>query len=109
MCGQHASLRAMRLTKSERRVIRDTARACYGEDATVLLFGSRLDDRRQGGDIDLLVETNLEPGEAFAAEQRFYARLQRLLGERQIDITSHSRHHARTRLQADAHSHGEPV
>ena len=99
----------MRLTDEQRSIIRSTARACYGEDATVLLFGSRLDDRRRGGDIDLLVETDFPPEEAFAAEQRFYARLQRLLGERQIDITSHSRSRAPSSFQAQALASGEPV
>lgn len=44
----------MRLTDQQRSIIRSTARACYGKDATVLLFGSRLDDRRRRGHVPAL-------------------------------------------------------
>ena len=53
-----------------------------------MLFGSRTDDSRRGGDIDLLVEPPV-PLDALAQVQlrtRLAARLYRLLGERRIDI-----------------------
>ncbi len=54
----------------------------------VLLFGSRTDDHRQGGDIDLLVETpapvSAQPAVALCSQ--LAARLYRLMGERHIDI-----------------------
>ncbi|MFN3957868.1 MAG: nucleotidyltransferase domain-containing protein [Tepidimonas ignava] len=48
----------MRLTAAQQRIIQETVRATVGDDATVVVFGSRLDDARRGGDVDLLIETN---------------------------------------------------
>ena len=46
----------MRLTPAEHTTIRETVQAIAGTGSRVRLFGSRLDDRARGGDIDLLVE-----------------------------------------------------
>ena len=76
----------MRLGERERTVIRDAVRACFGEDAVVYLYGSRTDDARRGGDIDLYIETRLPFGEAFDARTRLALLLQERLGEQKIDI-----------------------
>ncbi|MBT4287561.1 MAG: nucleotidyltransferase domain-containing protein [Deltaproteobacteria bacterium] len=46
----------MRLTPVEVDIIKSTAKIVY-KDARVWLFGSRVDDRKKGGDIDLFVDT----------------------------------------------------
>ena len=46
----------MRLTPETRDIIRHSTQAVFGLDSQVKLFGSRIDDRQRGGDIDLLVE-----------------------------------------------------
>jgi uncharacterized protein len=46
----------MRLTPIEVNIIRSTAKVVY-KDAKIWLFGSRVDDRKKGGDIDLFVDT----------------------------------------------------
>lgn len=48
----------MRLSPSQIETIRDTARRNFGADASVWLFGSRVDDTRRGGDVDLYVESS---------------------------------------------------
>lgn len=48
----------MRLTADQVLTIIDTVRGIVGKDAHVSLFGSRLDDTRRGGDVDLLVESS---------------------------------------------------
>ena len=47
----------MRLTPSQHSAIRTTATEIFGEDVIIWLFGSRVDDDKRGGDIDLLIET----------------------------------------------------
>lgn len=77
----------MRLTEAQLTAIRNSATEVFGEHAGVWLFGSRVDDTRRGGDIDLLVSPNLsDAAERLAAKLRFLARLERRLGERKIDV-----------------------
>lgn len=53
----------------------------------VYLFGSRTDDTKRGGDINLLVRT---PEQSFGilARIRMIARLKKILGDPKIDIIS---------------------
>ncbi len=78
----------MRLTETEKRDIAQASRAVLPPGTRVSLFGSRTNDTKRGGDVDLLVE----PPELVTAQQivdmrtRLAARLYRLMGERRIDI-----------------------
>jgi len=47
----------MRLTPTQRQHILQATHQNFGADAKVWLFGSRADDTRRGGDVDLYVET----------------------------------------------------
>ncbi len=47
----------MRLTPAQQSVIHQATLLNFGEDAKVWLFGSRVDDSRRGGDVDLYIET----------------------------------------------------
>lgn len=74
----------MRLSKQERGAIREAAHAIFG--VPVYLFGSRVDDSRRGGDIDLYLEVGLPPEEIAQRRLQFIARLYRDIGERKIDV-----------------------
>ena len=51
------------------------------------IFGSRVDITKNGGDIDLYIETSHEDmQEAIKSEILLYSALQNLLGEQKIDI-----------------------
>ncbi len=79
----------MRLTDQQRQAIREAVENQFGSDAEVYLFGSRVDDERRGGDIDLLVELVDMPADSrTAAEAKFRAlvEIQRRIGERKIDL-----------------------
>ena len=75
----------MRLTDSEVAAIRDSAREAFGAEAIVRLFGSRLDDARRGGDIDLHVQAPAHVC-SLAASGRFRGLLNQRVGERDYDI-----------------------
>lgn len=47
----------MRLTSTQHKHILQVTHQNFGADANVWLFGSRVDDARRGGDVDLYVET----------------------------------------------------
>jgi predicted nucleotidyltransferase len=72
----------MRLTDFEVSSIRQTVHA-LDPDASIYLFGSRADDDKRGGDIDLLIISD-RLSTADAGPVRW--RLWELLGEQKIDI-----------------------
>ncbi len=77
----------MRLTQQEHQVLKQSALGCFGDKAVVRLFGSRVDDARRGGDIDLLIDTAMtEPVEIVRAHHRFLARVYQSLGEQKLDV-----------------------
>ena len=80
----------MRLRPAECEAIQQACAATLPAGARVRLFGSRLDDTRRGGDIDLLIELAqpLTAEELVARRTRFAARLYRSLGEQRIDIVT---------------------
>ena len=47
----------MRLTPEQVTIIKKAGAETFGDSARVWLFGSRVDDHKRGGDIDLLIET----------------------------------------------------
>ncbi len=52
----------MRLTSDQAQTIRERIRSCMGPHARIWRFGSRADDSRRGGDVDLYVEPESPPG-----------------------------------------------
>lgn len=76
----------MRLTSHQVQAIKLTAQTVLGADARVTLFGSRVDDTRRGGDIDLMFETPHALPDRTARESALYVSLIRQLGDRKIDV-----------------------
>ena len=77
----------MRLSPEQVAIIRNAAAEVFGSDARVWLFGSRVDDSKRGGDIDLLIEAPQLPAvESFLRKVRFLGKLEDGLGERKIDV-----------------------
>ena len=74
----------MRLTLKERQAIRSSAIEAFGPAAIVRVFGSRLDDQKRGGDIDLHVA--LPDAPAISARSCFRRLLDQHVGERDYDI-----------------------
>lgn len=63
----------MRLTPRQIETVRTLVRTAMGEGSRIWLFGSRVDDRRRGGDVDLYVEPERAP--ALMEEARCRGRL----------------------------------
>ena len=76
----------MRLSPDQIQAIKQTAYAVLGAESRVILFGSRVDDAKKGGDIDLLFEVDHPLESRVAATGALYAALIRKLGDRKIDI-----------------------
>ena len=80
----------MRLTPEEVGAIKAAAAFAFGSDALVRLFGSRADDQRKSGDIDLHVEVSpdVDPWEAKCRfEDNLFARLE----PQRVDVVVHQR------------------
>ena len=73
----------MRLKKWEIDIIKNSAKEVFGDEVIVKLFGSRVDDNKKGGDIDLYVITK---NNSFENQRKFWSLLQIKLGEQKIDI-----------------------
>ena len=77
----------MRLTTEQMQTIRQAAVDVFGDTVSVWLFGSRTDDSKRGGDIDLLVQPATEAvGHRLRAKLRFLQRLEKGSGERKVDV-----------------------
>ncbi len=79
----------MRLTRQQTEAIRQAAHQAFGVGTDVWLFGSRVDDNKRGGDIDLYIETEGGVEDVLDRELAFHSALQRSLGEQRIDIIVH--------------------
>lgn len=76
----------MRLTPEQVAIIKQATGEIFGDNVSIKLFGSRLDDAVRGGDIDLLVESAEEIENKMQKMLTLTARLQLRLGDQPIDI-----------------------
>ena len=75
----------MRLNEHYRQTIVRVAKEVYGETVQVYLFGSRTNDEKRGGDIDLLVRS-ARAKKGFMGRIQMASKLKWLLGDQKIDI-----------------------
>jgi predicted nucleotidyltransferase len=82
----------MRIKEEDILLIKKTAKEYFGDDVKIYLFGSRTDNNKLGGDIDLYIETGLKKN----IEQKkikMLGKLQEILGEQKIDIVINNFHY----------------
>ncbi|PKO82929.1 MAG: DNA polymerase III subunit beta [Betaproteobacteria bacterium HGW-Betaproteobacteria-11] len=99
----------MRLTSGQIALIRNTVAGIAGPEASVKLFGSRLDDKARGGDIDLLVELPHPVQNAPLLASRLEARLERRLGGRKVDVVLAAANITRQPIHEIAAKEGVPL
>ena len=73
---------------NEINAIKNAVARYFSADARVYLFGSRVDDEKKGGDIDLLVESALTGEKLQEARLNTMSRIQLALGDQKIDIVA---------------------
>lgn len=99
----------MRLTADQQAAIRSAAIEVFGTGVMVWLFGSRVDDGKKGGDIDLLIQPGPDAADQpFARKIRMLTLLERLLGERKIDLVVETPDDAR-QIVVIAHATGVQI
>ncbi|MFK5938612.1 MAG: nucleotidyltransferase domain-containing protein [Sulfurimonas sp.] len=77
----------MRLSKRVINILQDTITKSFG-NVSVYLFGSRTDDNKRGGDIDLAIDTNLSKQEFRKRKSLFLSLLMRIDFDYKIDIVN---------------------
>jgi predicted nucleotidyltransferase len=75
----------MRISKEYIETIKKYVFKYFGDDSKVYLFGSRTDDNKSGGDIDIYIETDYN-AEIFPKKIKLLVDLKQIMGERKIDI-----------------------
>jgi hypothetical protein len=78
----------VRLTQYQITTIKNIIHCVLGDDkqTTIWLFGSRVDLKQRGGDIDLFIETNAELENSVDTACLIYAKIIMALGDQKIDV-----------------------
>lgn len=95
----------MRLTKEQANCLVSAAHEAFGESSEIWLFGSRVDDTKKGGDIDLYIETDLTQ-DTIAAKLKMRQLIWPIFGEQKIDILVRSRSNKLSAIHEIAKSSG---
>lgn len=75
----------MRLTSQQADTIKRLVKKTFGQPADVYVFGSRVDDRARGGDIDLYIDAKSKRP-PLRSKLHLTSLLQMELGEQRFDI-----------------------
>jgi predicted nucleotidyltransferase len=75
----------MRLSNFYKETIKLKGLEIFGQDTKIYLFGSRTDDTKRGGDIDLYIEP-ADKNHLFDKKLQFLVTLTKILGEQKIDV-----------------------
>ena len=78
----------MRLSEAEVNAISTCAKQMFGQKCVVGLFGSRVDDSRRGGDIDLHIVAETSALATVQNEILFALALKAVIGEQKIDVVA---------------------
>ena len=74
----------MRLNDKYVQTIKNSFQEVFGE-GEIYLFGSRVDDSKKGGDIDLYLIIK-DKSDLFRKKLQFLAKIKKVLGEQKIDV-----------------------
>jgi len=77
----------MRLSKLIIKILKTNIQKSFGKD-TLYLFGSRTDDTKRGGDIDLAVDSNLSRLEFRQKKIKFFTMLTKIDFNYKVDLVN---------------------
>lgn len=77
--------RRVRLSAEAIKVVKEKAKEVFGNDVRVVLFGSRVNEKARGGDIDLYIMVT-DKNDLFNKELRFLVGVKRQIGNQKIDV-----------------------
>ena len=99
----------MRLTADQIQGIRRVARQLAGEQVGIRVFGSRLDDRARGGDLDLLLELPEPVADPALLAAQVSAQISRLMDGRKVDVVLAAPNLRRLPIHDVALREGQPL
>jgi len=76
----------MRLSTEEQRLIKKLAKQAFGDGTHVYIFGSRADDTKKGGDIDLFITNEHKEKLTIKNKINFLVNLKSEIGDQKIDV-----------------------
>ena len=101
-CSEGVDL--MRITQAQADMIRKLLQDSLGEESKVWLFGSRVNDEKRGGDVDLYVET-MQPCD-LPTKLSLMSAIQRSIGLRKVDLLIRTSSSPERAIYATAKSEG---
>ena len=76
----------MRLSPTHVQAIKETVTSLVGQEANIVLFGSRADDSARGGDVDLLITVKQPPDNFAYTASLLAAKVERALEGRRVNV-----------------------
>ncbi len=76
----------MRLSKKEINIIKKALENQFGSEYLLYLFGSRVDNNKKGGDIDLLLELKQKFSDTYNRKIKVLTEIKLKIGEQKIDL-----------------------
>lgn len=99
----------VRLSATHIAAIRDVVLHACGPGCRVLLFGSRLDGTRRGGDVDLLVQCDQPVERPALLSAQLSALISRRLGGRAVDVVLDAPNLQRSAIHRIAEQQGQEL
>ncbi len=97
----------MRISEASKSQIIQNAKQYFGNDIKLYLFGSRVDESKKGGDIDLYLESTQDID--WETQIKFLAALNRAGIDRKIDLLVNSPKHKHRPIFDTAKTEGIPL
>jgi len=96
----------MRITKQQVDILKEAVRNVVGEHAKVWLFGSRLDDSKKGGDIDIMIASDTPIDNSAYVAAKIAAKTMLELGGQKIDVIIEAPNLSKLPIHAVVHQTG---